>query len=201
MNENWAKFKSTFSSIWRVPRDFDVINALSKNLFVFIDSVAARLVDRLGRSKSALLSHFLSSDFAGIVIVITKEEIKEQKRRNSDLRIIETNHKTQEKIDRNNDVEVLPIDRNTLTLVNRDVFAPTDQNTSALADKNTLAVVDRDIPADREESVLIDWKALVLANWDAPILIEQNTLVSADRDTPADNKTLKDEDPLAPANR
>lgn len=57
-------------------RDFDMLNTLSNNLFLFINSLADRLADSLGQSKSTILGNFLSSYFVCVIIVTTKEESK-----------------------------------------------------------------------------------------------------------------------------
>lgn len=92
-------------------KDLDVINAFSNNLFRFIDSIASGLVDKLGWSKSTVLSHFENSDFVCILIAIIEKKGKEQAKKNSDLEAIKANSEIQERVDRINDIKAPLADR------------------------------------------------------------------------------------------
>lgn len=104
-----------------------MINILSNNLFLFIDTIASKLADRCGRSTFAILSYFLSSGFIYIIITTIGEGGKKQVRKESDLGIIEADHKTWEGVDRHNGIKTLP--------ANWDVLASVDKDIPILADR------------------------------------------------------------------
>lgn len=72
-------------------RDYDMINILLNFFFLFIDCLANKLANRLGQSKSSLLSHYLSSDFVYVAITIIKKEGNKWVRKESNLRVTKAN--------------------------------------------------------------------------------------------------------------
>lgn len=93
------------------------MNALSNNLFLFIDNVA----DWFGWSKIAKLTYYLSSDFVCVVIALAEEKGKKQAIVKTDPETKKNDCDIQGEV---NSAEAPPIDKKVLALATRE--APAD---------------------------------------------------------------------------
>lgn len=140
-----------------------MIKASLYNLFLFNVSI----VDRYRRSKFVILSYFLSSEFA-YVIITTTGELDKQAKKDCTLEITKVNRWIQERVNGNNSMKVLITNRNVLVAPADGEIPPVNGDGSAvLANKDTLVSIDRNasvIPVDKNQPVSVNKDALILAN-------------------------------------